>query len=649
MGLSISKHLYEKHFGLLELPFSISPDPQFSYNNSRYREAFAKLWQGIEARKGFIVITGEVGTGKTALIRSFMQRVESNIHTAFIFNPKLNFNQLLRSMVTDLGIECSTQERFMLMAELNNYLMEQLRKNHIVVLLIDEAQDLSDEVLEELRLLSNLETDRSRLIQIVLIGQPELERRLDQPELRQLKQRVSLRCRLTPLPLGEVGPYINFRLKTAGYRGKELFDARAIERIGLRSQGIPRLINVICDNALLIAYASGKRHVSLEIVDEVARDLGLKMSSKTQSTSPVMNPKRSWDLGELPLADTWIEEPTLAATWPPESQKFRIKERSQKPLYAKKRATTGIAIVVLVLMTVVSTVIYSQQNENVSSDIRATIQDVSDNYISGIAAKVPREAKNYLWDFSAKMKESSPQAINYLAELTAALGDHIQRITNSFYNTAVKISGYFPPDWRYRLDVRASAKAALARQWENLKQSSLIRKAFDDASPNNDLADSHLNTNNHSVAEQPALVAESQEAGLKSDGIPIRDSETLTETETPELPAFRTDDGANTSATRETTKTQSVGRPKVSPETDPSPRDRQITPKQQPSLGVFEVVQDSFLRDKPESNAAITMLQAGHRIRVESRSGDYFLVRSLDDPGLRGYVHREDAFFERTR
>ena len=648
MGLSISKHLYEKHFGLLELPFSISPDPQFSYNNSRYREAFAKLWQGIEARKGFIVITGEVGTGKTALIRSFMQSVESNIHTAFIFNPKLNFNQLLRSMVTDLGIECSTQERFMLMAELNNYLMEQLRKNHIVVLLIDEAQDLSDEVLEELRLLSNLETDRSRLIQIVLIGQPELERRLDQPELRQLKQRVSLRCRLTPLPLGEVGSYINFRLKTAGYRGKELFDARAIEKIGLRSQGIPRLINVICDNALLIAYASGKRHVSLEIVDEVARDLQLKMPSKTQPTSPVMNLKTSWDLSELPMADRWAEKPTLAATWPPEFQKFRMKQRSQKS-YSKKRARAAIAIVGLVLMTVVGTVIYSQRNENFSSDIRATIQDVSENYISGIGARVPQAAKDYLSDFNARTKEPSQQAINYLSDLTAALADPIQRITNSFYNTAVKISGYFPPDWRYRLDVRASAKAALDRQWENLKQSSLIRKAFDDPSPNNDLADSHLNTNNHWVAEQPALVAESQEAGLKSDGIPVRDSETLTETETPELPAFRTDDGANTSATTETTKTQSVGRPKVSPETDPSPRDRQITPKQRASLGVFEVVQDSFLRDRPESNAAITMLQAGHRIRVESRSGDYFLVRSLDDPGLRGYVHREDAFFERTR
>src|SRR6266568_2911274 len=236
MGLSVSKHLYEKHFGLSDFPFSITPNPRFSYDNSLYREAFATLRYGIEARKGFIVITGEVGTGKTTLLKIFMQSVESTVHTAFVFNPKLSVSQLLRSILTDLGIAYSSQDRFTLIEKLNDYLIEQLKKDHIVALLVDEAQDLSDELLEELRLLSNFETDKDKLIQIVLIGQPELDERLDQPGLRQLKQRVGIRCRLAPLGRHEIIPYMNHRLKTVGYEGKELFDRDAVERITLYSK-----------------------------------------------------------------------------------------------------------------------------------------------------------------------------------------------------------------------------------------------------------------------------------------------------------------------------------------------------------------------------------------------------------------------------
>ena len=211
--------MYGKHFGLAELPFSVTPDPRFSYTNSLYREAFASLRYGIESRKGFIVITGEAGTGKTTLLRRFMRTVESAVHTAFIFNTHLDFTELLRFALNELGVATSALDRLTLMAQLNDYLIAQLHKDHIVSLLVDEAQDLSDEMLEELRLLSNLETDRAKLIQIVLMGQPELERKLDQPELRQLKQRVAVRCRLAPLKGDEVAPYINSRLHTVGYKG----------------------------------------------------------------------------------------------------------------------------------------------------------------------------------------------------------------------------------------------------------------------------------------------------------------------------------------------------------------------------------------------------------------------------------------------
>src|ERR1700754_2391135 len=198
--------MYQDYFGFSTLPFSITPDPRFFYDdNPSCREAFAALRYGIEARKGFVIITGEAGTGKTTLLRMLMHNLDSATHTAFVFNPRLTFTALLRFILSDLGITSSAKDRLKLTEQLNSHLMEQLKKGHTVALLVDEAQALSEEILEELRLLSNLETDRTKLIQIVLMGQPELESKLDQPELRQLKQRVTLRCRLLPLTEDEVG------------------------------------------------------------------------------------------------------------------------------------------------------------------------------------------------------------------------------------------------------------------------------------------------------------------------------------------------------------------------------------------------------------------------------------------------------------
>jgi general secretion pathway protein A len=300
--------MYEKHFGFTELPFSVTPDPRFSYSNSLYREAFASLHFGIETRKGFIVITGEAGTGKTTLLRRFMRSVESTVHTAFIFNPHLEFTELLRLMLNDLGIDNPAEDRLTMMAQLNEYLVEQLKQDHVVSLLIDEGQELSEEMLEELRLLSNLETDREKLIQIVLIGQPELERKLDQPELRQLKQRVGIRCRLAPLGSREVGAYIDCRLKTVGYEGKQLFDAGAVRKVTQYSKGIPRLINVLCDNALLIAYTSSKSKISAKIVEEAAHELQLvEPADLPESEAPKAEPPPA-------KADSAVARETIATT-----------------------------------------------------------------------------------------------------------------------------------------------------------------------------------------------------------------------------------------------------------------------------------------------------------------------------------------------
>jgi general secretion pathway protein A len=332
------------------LPFSVTPDPRFSYTNTHYREAFANLRYGIETRKGFIVITGEAGTGKTTLLRRLMRGVESTVHTAFIFNTHLSFIELLRLALNELGVASSAQDRLTLMAQLNDYLIEQLRKGHIVSLLIDEAQDLSDEMLEELRLLSNLETDRAKLIQIVLMGQPELERKLDQPQLRQLKQRVAVRCRLASLQSDEVALYIHSRLQTVGYEGKELFDLGSLEQIARYSQGIPRLINVICDNALLITYATSKSKVSAKIIDEVARDLQLiapsppRVTEQRKEVSPPVNGDEAWraDFEQFP---------------PPPSSPLR-----------PNRSWAGMGIgAMLMIVILAGTVLYSQQSGSLAA------------------------------------------------------------------------------------------------------------------------------------------------------------------------------------------------------------------------------------------------------------------------------------------
>jgi general secretion pathway protein A len=280
--------MYNSYFGFSVSPFSVTPDPNFFYTNPVYQEAYANLRYGIESKKGFIVITGEVGTGKTTLLRKLMHNLEGTIHTVFVFNTYLDFTELLQVILYDLGLAPKEPNRVTMLQELNEYLIAQLNQGHIVSVLADEAQNLSDEALEGLRLLSNLETDREKLIQIVLMGQPELQARLDRPGLRQLKQRVALQCRLLPLKDNEVAPYIDFRLRAAGYKGKDLFHPDAFRQIAFYSNGIPRLVNIICDNALLCAYARSRKIVSADIIKEAASDLRLGPEAQlTQAeTSP---------------------------------------------------------------------------------------------------------------------------------------------------------------------------------------------------------------------------------------------------------------------------------------------------------------------------------------------------------------------------
>jgi general secretion pathway protein A len=267
--------MYETYFGFTELPFRDTPDPRFFFANACYKEAFATLCYGVEGRKGIIVVTGEAGTGKSTLLRKLMYERAPSLRAAYVFNSLVNFTGLLKRVLNELELPTVVADKATMIEQLHDYLIQQLRLNNVVCLLIDEAQNLSDETLEEIRLLSNLETEKEKLLQIVLVGQPGFEGKLNQPNLSQLKQRIALRCRLSPLGKQEVGPYINERLNAVGYRRRDLFSAEAIEQIVACSQGIPRLINLICDHALLNAFATSKSRISTVIIEKVTQELQL--------------------------------------------------------------------------------------------------------------------------------------------------------------------------------------------------------------------------------------------------------------------------------------------------------------------------------------------------------------------------------------
>jgi general secretion pathway protein A len=268
--------MYTDYFGFREKPFSITPDPRFFYTNPSYQEAYASLLYGIRERRGFIVLIGEIGTGKTTLLRRLMENLEPSIRFVFFYNTTLSFEEILDFICDELGLPIQEGGRLQKIQRLNQFLIDRLAKGEIVVLLIDEAQNLEEEVLENLRLLSNLETSTEKLLQIVMVGQPELEVKLNRAELRQLKQRIAIQCRLERLDDEEVGPYIYYRLSVVGYKRQQLFTSDAIKEIAYYSQGFPRLINTLCDNALLIAYATSQKRITRTIVREAAGDLRLE-------------------------------------------------------------------------------------------------------------------------------------------------------------------------------------------------------------------------------------------------------------------------------------------------------------------------------------------------------------------------------------
>ncbi len=268
--------MYESFYQLKEKPFNLTPDPKFIYFTERHCEALANLVYGIRERKGFLVLSGEVGTGKTTLVNALLDTLDrTGVLSAFIFNPILTSAEFFEFLLADLNLRADGRSKSQCLIRLNALLLERYRAGQMTVLIVDEAQNLSAELLEEIRLLTNLETSTEKLLQIVLVGQPELSLKLNSPELRQLKQRIGLRCYLEPLTLQEVREYIKTRLEIAGLPDQKIFPENCITEIFRRTSGIPRLINTICDNALVTGYACDTRILSPGIIAEVADDLDI--------------------------------------------------------------------------------------------------------------------------------------------------------------------------------------------------------------------------------------------------------------------------------------------------------------------------------------------------------------------------------------
>ena len=326
--------MYLRFYGLKEKPFNPTPDPRFLYLTAAHREALAQLEYGVKERRGFMVLIGEVGTGKTTLLRTLLDRLDSQTETAFVFNSMMSFDQILAYIVEDFGIVGAKDSHAHRLVALNHFLIERVRRGLNTVLIIDEAQNLDAASLEQVRLLSNFETTNEKLLQILLVGQPELKTKLALPELRQLKQRIGLRSTIHPLSPADAAEYIQHRLAVAGADDSTrtpIFTDQAVQRICVYSKGIPRIVNLVCDHCLIAGYADQDRTIDVRTVEEAIDYLEERERPTPEPRRPLRRPEPPRDPSAKPREREVIAKPIPVAPPQPEvapPQPFRLVDTS---------------------------------------------------------------------------------------------------------------------------------------------------------------------------------------------------------------------------------------------------------------------------------------------------------------------------------
>jgi type II secretory pathway predicted ATPase ExeA/LysM repeat protein len=414
--------MYAHFYQLSENPFNLTPDPKFHYVNESTREAMASLLHGIKSRKGFITLIAEAGTGKTTLLKRIVDEIEGETQIVFVFNPGVSFDELLEFICTELGIETRGCKRLHLLERLNHHLLEQLTAGRNVVVMIDEAQTLEDSVLEELRLLSNLETAKEKILQILLSGQPELEEKLRRPSLRQLRQRIGVRATLKPVQPAEMQAYVETRLRSAGADRTDLFTPAALKRVWQASGGIPRVINVICDNAMMIAFAEGQKRITPKTLNEAVRDLEGD-GSQFEWTSRL----REW-LTSRSVGYALAAAAVVLAGIPFASVVLRGIE-------ASPRAEIGFDAAPAPAAT---------HSAGIGSESARTAPDVPAADTPAVAADVPagiQEEESAVLEFSEGEELASRQALDSDATKRQAIADSIRRAEVIARSTAARLYG----------------------------------------------------------------------------------------------------------------------------------------------------------------------------------------------------------------
>ena len=592
--------MYNNYFGFSESPFNITPSSRFYFRTPSCEEVLGIVHHGIETRKGVIVVTGLPGTGKTLLLKFLVRHLDPKVRTVVVNNPHTDLNGLLRLLLNRLELYAAADDSTAMFDRLTDDLVAQRRNGRIVCLLIDEAQDVNDNTLDELRLLSNLDFEDEALLPIVLLGQPELDIKLDRPWARRIKQRMALTRHLYPLNRKEIGPYIDFRLKVAKYAGADLFDPEAIEKISEYSRCIPRLINSICDNSLIRAYKANQSVISAEIIDQVARELRIAAPRSPQ---------------KQPAPAGLSDSRTMAAP------------------FADDAGSTAKDAVPLDVETPKAAVVHPQSSGSAALHRPRTTENLH-GYSGGNKSTVPDG-------------NGPPKSDTYSRAGTDEL-THFYVLPRERNAISLLHSRWIPV---------AAAIGLLLLVIGKIVSSSQLADIYSGAS----------NADRTPVAGVPIPQAQQKRAvdSVESNGAavapqaaaPITSGHEQTQTAADQPKEERKAHPSNAPAETNVKKTEptNASPSELQPKTNAPPEQPAKIPadnqhENKPPAVTFEVVGTSIVRDKPSDKAKIIGdLEPGSRVTVLAESRDYFHVRSLDDQSIRGYVHREDAFFRRKR